>query len=222
MPQPTDSPLRPLPQRLLSVTEKLTYLAAALLLTPFLGGAVRGMDEAPAPGAAIPDMQGWSETRRQHYLDAPTPATATLAELEIPRLALRVPVFPDDSDAHLEAGAGVVQGMAYPDELGHIGIAAHRDSFFRPLKDIAPGDEIRLHTDRGPRRFAVEETRIIDPEELHWLQDTTETRLTLVTCYPFYFVGNAPQRFLVRATLLPSGATTGTTLPTTTSQGVVQ
>lgn len=202
--------------RLVAVAEKLTWAAATVLLSLALGGFVRSvaMPEnqlVNPPAAALdthpaglpmqgstPAMDSWSEARRRRYVEAP-PGAAAIGELTIARLKLRVPVFRDDRDRHLDVGAGVVEGMAYPDELGHIGIAAHRDGYFRALKDIVPGDEILLQTRRGPRRFVVQETRVVEPEALHWLQDTPDPRLTLVTCYPFYFVGNAPQRFLVRA-----------------------
>ena len=225
--------------RLVAVAEKLTWAAATVLLSLAFGGFVRSVatplhqpgnqtvaaaDINPAllpVQGTMPAMDTWSEARRQRYIDA-APAVGVLAELMIPRLQLRVPVFPNDNDEHLDVGAGVVEGMAYPDELGHIGIAAHRDGYFRPLKDIAPGDYILLQTRRGPRHFVVQETRVVEPEELHWLQDTPDTRLTLVTCYPFYFVGSAPQRFLVRAVERPDPISVAHTPPPAASRDAVQ
>ena len=124
---------------------------------------------------------------------------ATLGRLRAPRLGLEVPVYENASDLHMDLGAGVIEGMSYPHEPGHIGIAGHRDGYFRALKDIAVGDALVLDTLDGEKRFVVEELKIIDPEEVAYLDYTTDQRLTIVTCYPFYYAGNAPQRFLVRA-----------------------
>jgi sortase A len=182
------------------ILELACYLSAAVLLafavTVFLRSEVRAAQSLDA----MPDMQLWSDIRKDAYLRAiETEDTPVLAILRAPSLGLSVPVYNSASDLNMDRGAGVIDGMAYPHEPGHIGIAGHRDGYFRILKDVAIGDSLILDTLNGERRFVVEDLRIIDPEELHYLQETEGPRLTIVTCYPFYFAGSAPQRFLVRA-----------------------
>ena len=102
----------------------------------------------------------------------------------------------------LNRGAGHVSGTALPGSDGNIAIAGHRDGFFRSLKDVEVGAEIVVTSHRGSRSFLVFELLIVDPLDVCVLDPTEETMLTLVTCYPFYFVGPAPERFIVRAKLL--------------------
>ena len=104
-------------------------------------------------------------------------------------------------------GVGRVRGTARIDAPGNLGIAGHRDSFFRPLKDIRQGDRIELRTAGGIVTYAVDSISIVDPEEVSVLAPTQERTLTLVTCYPFYYVGHAPKRFIVKATAEHSLAT---------------
>lgn len=186
------------------ILELACYLVGALLLafaaTVFLRSEVRAEQSLDA----MPDMQLWSDARKDAYLRAIESAdTPVLAILRAPSLGLSVPVYNSASDLNMDRGAGVIDGMAYPHEQGHIGIAGHRDGYFRILKDVAIGDSLILDTLNGERRFIIEELRVIDPQELHYLQETEDPRLTIVTCYPFYFAGSAPQRFLVRAAAAP-------------------
>ena len=97
------------------------------------------------------------------------------------------------------ARVGHIEDTARPGTDGNSGIAGHRDGFFRGLKDIAPGDAIELETLDGSEVYRVERTWIVDPEDVSVLDPTPARSLTLVTCYPFYFIGSAPQRFIVRA-----------------------
>ncbi len=101
----------------------------------------------------------------------------------------------------LRRGAGRIPNTASPGEPGNVGIAAHRDSFFRPLERIEKGDEVRLTTTLGSFDYEVQWTAIVDPNHVEVLDATAEPSLTLVTCYPFYYVGRAPKRFIVRAGL---------------------
>lgn len=149
-----------------------------------------------------PDMTLWSPGRVADYqasLRAELPPV--LGVLSAPSLGLEVPVYATDSELTMDRGAGIIDGMAYPHEGGNIGIAGHRDGYFRVLKDISVGDSLTLQTLSGPKRFTVERTRVVEIEDTHVLADTDHQSLTLVTCYPFYFVGHAPQRFVVTATL---------------------
>jgi len=124
-----------------------------------------------------------------------------LAQLEIPRLRLSVPVLEGVEDSDLRIAAGHIPGTAYPwtAGAGNIGIAAHRDRYFRPLKDIRRDDEILLETPTGVRHYRVSGTEIVTPNDTRVLKPDGSEELTLVTCYPFYYVGSAPKRFIVHA-----------------------
>jgi sortase A len=126
-----------------------------------------------------------------------------MAVLKIAKLKLRVPVFEGTSDLILNRGVGWIEGTAKPGDAGNgnIGMAGHRDGFFRGFKDIALGDEVELSTLGSVKLYAVDSTEIVDPENVGVLRPRGVPSLTLVTCYPFYFVGDAPQRFIVHATL---------------------
>lgn len=122
-----------------------------------------------------------------------------VGELEIPRLAVSVVVFEGDDDGILSQGAGHIPGTALAPAGGNIGIAAHRDTYFRPLRNIRKDDQIVLKTPEGVLRFSVTGTEIVRPSNVGVLAAAAGRDLTLVTCYPFFFVGNAPERFIVHA-----------------------
>ena len=127
--------------------------------------------------------------------------------LEVPRLGLSVIVLEGTDDHTLQLGAGHIEHTALPGELGNLGIAGHRDTFFRPLKDIRQNDRITMTTPAGSFEYRVQCTQIVKPTDTRVLAPSSSLSLTLVTCYPFYFVGAAPERFIVRA------IETGRTLP---------
>lgn len=146
------------------------------------------------------DMKLWSPGRVKAYkaaLRRPTPPT--LAILRIPRLALEVPVYDGTTDAVLDLAAGRIEGTALPGTAGNVGIAAHRDGFFRVLKDLKEGDTLVLDTPVAPEQYRVEWIRITTPTDVGVIAPTPGPAVTLVGCYPFYHVGPAPQRFIVRA-----------------------
>ena len=153
-----------------------------------------------APQAGTPDQSLWSLARVSAWHEALSePAAAPLAVLRIPKIRLEVAVLPGTDERTLDRAVGHIEDTALPGADGNSGIAGHRDSFFRGLKDIAPGDAIELETLQGTEVYRVERTWIVDPDEVSVLDPTPTRSLTLVTCYPFYFVGSAPQRFIVRA-----------------------
>lgn len=150
-----------------------------------------------------PDQSLWSERAKAKYARAHEPdAALPIALLEIDRLGLKVPVFPGTDALTLNRGAGVVDGTALPGETGNVVISAHRDSYFRSLKDIAAGDVVTLRTLAGVEHFHVTDIAITDPLDVSVLEESPTSTLTLITCYPFYYVGYAPDRFIVRATPL--------------------
>ena len=153
-----------------------------------------------APPLGTPDQSLWSAIRISAWHDAQRePAVAPLAVLLIPKIRLEVAVLPGTDDRTLDLGVGHIEDTALPGADGNSGLAGHRDGFFRGLKDIAPGDAIVLETLQGTEAYVVERTWIVNPEDVSVLDPTPTRSLTLVTCYPFYFVGSAPQRFIVRA-----------------------
>lgn len=122
-----------------------------------------------------------------------------LGELGVPRLDMSVLVFEGDDADILKVGAGHIPGTALPLGEGNIGIAAHRDTFFWPLRSIHPNDLITLRTPEGTSRFEVTETEIVRPSYVQVLNPAAGRDLTLVTCYPFSYFGHAPKRFIVHA-----------------------
>ncbi len=121
------------------------------------------------------------------------------SRLEIPRLDLSVMVVEGVRYRDLKLAAGHIPGTATPDEAGNVVIAGHRDTFFRKLGEVRPNDLVTLTTLAGRYRYAVEWTRVVKPDEVEAMEPSKEPLLTLVTCYPFYYVGPAPERFIVRA-----------------------
>ncbi len=122
-----------------------------------------------------------------------------VGELDIPRLHVSVMVFEGDDAGVLRQGAGHIPGTALPAGHGNIGIAAHRDTYFRPLRIIHPNDVLVLTTSAGTSRYTVTETKVVPPSEIDVLTTAPGRDLTLVTCYPFFYIGRAPQRFIVHA-----------------------
>jgi sortase A len=122
-----------------------------------------------------------------------------IGRFEIPRLGLSVIVAEGIGKRTLRRGIGHIPGTPLPGEPGNVGIAGHRDTFFRPLKDIQVHDMIVLSTQWGEYRYRVVSSRVVGPNEVEVLHPTSDEVLTLVTCHPFYLVGPAPNRFIVRA-----------------------
>jgi sortase A len=117
-----------------------------------------------------------------------------LGRIEIPRLGVKVAILEGTTSQTLRLGVGHIEGTALPGENGNIGIAGHRDTYFRALKDIRTNDEIQIQTATGLSRFAVDSVEIVDPGDIGVLAPSAGPALTLVTCYPFHFIGAAPKR----------------------------
>jgi sortase A len=161
----------------------------------------------PAPDGITTDFSFWSEKRIEHY-KASLSATSLkpLAVLQIPALQLRVPVLAGTDDLTLDRGVGHIEGTPGPGSDGNIGIAGHRDGFFRSLQNIHTGDAIELILEHNTNTYAVDETLVVPPEDVSVLGPREKPSLTLVTCYPFYFVGSAPKRFIVHASILSASS----------------
>jgi sortase A len=146
-----------------------------------------------------PDQRLWSPERIKAWNEAQKQPAAPLAILRIPRIGLEVPILEGTDEWTLNRAAGHIADTAAPGADGNSGIAGHRDGYFRPLKDVTVGDVLEIETPRGSTTYRIERTWIVDPEDVSVLDPTPVSSVTLVTCYPFYFVGSAPQRFIVRA-----------------------
>ena len=129
---------------------------------------------------------------------APT-ADGLVGRIKIPRLLLSVVVIEGVTKTALRRAAGHIPGTALPGEAGNVGVAGHRDTFFRTLKDLRIKDEIQFSTLKGDFKYEVESLRVVEPDNVGVLAPSGENVLTLVTCYPFYYVGPAPKRWIVRA-----------------------
>jgi len=178
-------------------------LALALFAAAHLDRALSSraaLAEIETPDA--PDVDSWSSQRAAAYREArQTPHQGPLALLRIPRIALQVPVFEGMDDFTLNRGAGRIPGTARPGEAGNVALAGHRDGFFRGLKDVVQGDVLELRTREEIRTYVVDRVAIVEPEDVSVLDERGAPTLTLVTCYPFYYVGHAPQRWVVQGSL---------------------
>ena len=150
------------------------------------------------------ETTSWAPGRVQAYRRALSVALpAPVAVLHLPTAHLDVPVLEGTSATVLNRGAGHLQGTAAPgSSSGNIVIAGHRDGFFRRLKNLAVGDTIQLARKDGTATYRVEDLRVVERTDTAALQPTHTPTLTLVTCYPFFYLGAAPQRYIVRASLV--------------------
>jgi LPXTG-site transpeptidase (sortase) family protein len=193
------------------VTVALVYADAWYASTRAVAAFERALERRAAPEAS-PQLAGRAVLPPEALPgSAATPSTPSarlqagtdalpVALLRAPRLGLEVPVFVGTDLRTLNRGVGLVEGTAPPDTTGNTVISGHRDSFFRPLKDLEPGDELDLVLPTGvEQRFEVEQIFVTDPLDVSVLEPTAVRRLTLITCYPFAYVGFAPERLIVRA-----------------------
>ncbi len=157
------------------------------------------------PYSPEPDYSLWSEKRIADYHQGNAVRDeAPLAILSIDKLDLKVPVYNGTDEINLNRGAGRIKGTGWIDSPGNLGIAGHRDGFFRVLKDIELGDSIEMLTHQGKTEFVVSSITIVEPTDVSVLAPTDSSSITLVTCYPFYFVGHAPKRYIVKGELRPN------------------
>ena len=162
---------------------------------------VRAFHEAGLKTVMAPDQELWDARRVAEYQESlKVEAGPPLAVMTIDKLNIQVPVYDGADDFNLNRGVARIKGTATIDAAGNLGIAGHRDGFFRGLKDIAMGDRIELQTTRGEVYYAVSSIEIVEPNDVSVLESTPEQTITLVTCYPFYYVGHAPKRYIVKAT----------------------
>ncbi len=151
------------------------------------------------------------DTSKQHVEESPhSPRTIVIVpprpgepvgRIEAPRIHLSAMVLEDTSPKNLKVAAGHIRGTALPGVVGNVCIAGHRDTLFRPLRDVRPLDSIVLTTTYGTFQYVVNSTEVVDARDIQVLHQTSDPELTLVTCFPFAYVGPAPKRFVVHARL---------------------
>lgn len=154
--------------------------------------------QGKAPLSARLTPAGWAPTSKIKPVGDPG---QVLGKLEIPALHLSTPIVDNDDDESLMMGAGHVRGTAMPGGLGNFVVAAHRDTYFRPLAGIHPGMKMQVETNEGTYTYIVESTKIVAPADVDVLDMGQVPQMTLITCYPFHYIGSAPQRFIVQAHL---------------------
>jgi sortase A len=177
----------------------LGYSGFVLLDTNFYQAYQARRFQAELSGAP-PDVAGADGAR-----DFPVvpPLGGTVGKIEITRMGLTAIILEGIGARSLRRAVGHIPGTPLPGQPGNVGIAGHRDTFFRGLRDIRNDDEIRLTTLAGSYRYLVDSTEVVGPEDTQVLDNSNQTVLTLVTCYPFYYVGPAPKRFIVHAHKVP-------------------
>ena len=210
---------------------ELKRFAAMESIDAATANGIKETAAAPAP-AARPDpavetktpqvdFRLWDQRRVRAYRDKLAAISAVpLGVLRISKINLEAPVLDATDEVTLNHGVGRIAGTARPGEPGNIGIAGHRDGFFRGLKDVAAGDAIELKTLKGTDTYIVDRVQIVTPDDIGVLRSGPVPSVTLVTCYPFYFFGSAPKRYIVTASLsreIKSGAENSTSSPLASS-----
>lgn len=174
--------------------------------TPSTSASPAGAEKGSGPSLGV-DFSLWDENRVQAYREslAQDFASTPLAVLRIPKISLEVPVFDGTDSLTLNHAIGRISGTARLGEQGNMGLAGHRDGFFRALKDVSVGDTVELESRNGKSLYVVDKVSIVDPRDVSVLKSRSVPSLTLVTCYPFYFIGSAPERYIVSASLAQEG-----------------
>jgi sortase A len=221
-------------RRLVRLAEWTTYGIGAVLLgvsawAPWAAGRAASSAVAPhaiidgserlgartaSPAVLVPALDAlaqsdWAPGRVRAYAAAAAGADGARPAglLRIPRLGIEAAVFDGTDEWALDLGVGRVEGTARLGEPGNVALAGHRDGFFRRLEYVADGDVLEVVSPDGRvDRYVVDSTVVVEPTDVHVLDPTDSPIVTLITCYPFRFVGRAPQRFIVRAALAPPPA----------------
>jgi sortase A len=211
----TDVLLRWIERGLLGVGVALAAWCAAVLaearfhnsLTVPMYAPVTVTQTLPASAHALP---GDAHDPAARGFGAPALAPGSLiGRLDAPSIQMSAAVLEGSDDATLGRGAGHIEDTPFPGQPGNIGIAGHRDTIFRPLRHVHVGDALDLTTADRVYRYRISKTLIVGPDDVYVLDPTAQPTLTLVTCYPFEFIGHAPRRFIVQAQLVGDQARVG-------------
>jgi sortase A len=158
-----------------------------------------------AQAIATPNFSLWSDQRiRGYQMSLAGHFAPAIAILRIPKIHVEVPVLEGTDELSLNRGVGHVMGTANPGGDGNVAIAGHRDGFFRGLKDVTLGDTIGMVTPKDTESYIIDNIVVVDRTDVSVLRPRPRASLTLITCYPFYFVGSAPKRYIVQASLAES------------------
>ena len=183
----------------------LGALLLAVWLLPNLYGRVYALTVLSRFQASHAETMSWAPGRVAAYRKALRSAVpAPEAVLRIPSAHLEVPVLGGTSKLEMNLGAWHIEGTAEPGSAGNVALAGHRDGFFRKLKDVAVGDRIEVARAGGTDVYRVDSLRVVERKDVSPLWPSKSPELTLVTCYPFFYLGAAPQRYIVRASLVPN------------------
>jgi LPXTG-site transpeptidase (sortase) family protein len=161
--------------------------------------AIYGFETVEARRFQATQTAAFERAARTQSVQARVAAGGIVGMLDVPRLKLTTPVIQGDDERTLQRAVGHLPDTPMPWEKGNSAIAAHRDGLFRPLKNVRIGDEIRFRTTREEIRYRVTGTSIVEPDDVSVLRPRSKAALTLITCYPFHYIGTAPQRFVVHA-----------------------
>jgi sortase A len=196
-------------RRRLTVIERLLILGAVVCLgwcVFVVARAWRYQSRATAttssaPATSMPAVETPVETPAG---PSALPIGEPMGRIEVPRLHVSAAVANGDDDGTLTVAIGHLPDTPFPWEAGNSALAGHRDTFFRQLRNIRVGDDMRVATPYGDFAYQVSRTLIVTPDDLSVLEPTPEPTLTLITCYPFSYVGHAPKRFIVQAVRVPA------------------
>jgi sortase A len=156
-----------------------------------------------APSTAAPSFALWSEQRIRGYQQSLRAHFApAVGILRIDKIQLEVPILEGTDGLSLNRGVGHVAGTANPGEDGNVAIAGHRDGFFRGLKDVSLGDAVEVAGASETKTYIVDRISVVDPSDVSVIQPSTRSSLTLITCYPFHYIGGAPRRYIVQASIV--------------------
>ena len=206
------------PAGLMRLGERLLFAIGCLALCWFAAGHLHAAREQAALSRELEGARRTAEAASRDSslvrVSQPAPMLATRAligRIDVPRLRLSAVAREGVDVRTLRGSVGHVPGTALPGEAGNAAFAAHRDTFFRPLAGIRKGDTVMVTTPDGTHRYTVFSTRVVEPSDVSVLRSGHLSQLTLVTCYPFDYVGSAPQRFIVQAALTPMARDTAAT-----------
>jgi sortase A len=197
--------------RLVRAAERTSFVVGVVCLTLYGAACVhssmyqsreqQAFDRALAQilHAETHDQSEWSRERVEKYEESRGTDVEALGRLDIPDASVSVMVLEGTDDWTLNRAVGRIEGTARPNEPGNLGIAGHRDGFFRGLRHLSVGDELTFTTLDGVGHYRVVDLSVVQPESVEVLAPTADSTITLVTCHPFYYVGDAPRRFIVHA-----------------------
>jgi sortase A len=205
-------------RHILLVFERALMLVALVALGWFVTSHVMSTLYQRSQEHELERLQQEKKKGADRQLPAPAAPLRTplslIGRIEVPRLELSAIVREGVDETTLRRAVGHVPDTALPGASGNVALAGHRDTFFRPLKDVRKGDTVHLTTPEGRFTYVVKDTRIVKPTDVSVLAPTTTPTLTLVTCYPFNYIGSAPDRFIVRAERLePAPAAIASAVP---------